>query len=65
MPQQLAVMGFDDGMLAESLGMTTIRLSFEEAGRLGARLLQSLISNAEQSPTRTVLIPQLVIRSTS
>ncbi len=64
-PEQLAVMGFDDGILAESLGMTTIRLSFEEAGRIGAGLLQSLMSNPGQSPTRTVLIPQLVIRSTT
>ena len=39
----LAVVGFDDGDLAEALDLTTIRQPLEESGRLGFRHLREAI----------------------
>ena len=38
-PEDLAVVGFDDGELAEALGLTTVRQPLEESGRAAAELL--------------------------
>src|SRR5262249_4184848 len=38
-PSDVAVVGFDDGELAEALGLTTVRQPLEESGRTAMELL--------------------------
>ncbi|MEV6167816.1 LacI family DNA-binding transcriptional regulator [Streptomyces sp. NPDC051954] len=64
-PDQVAVAGFDDGPLAEGLGLTTIRQPFAESGRRAAELLRSLIQAPQQTPGRTLLLPELIVRETT
>lgn len=64
-PGDIAVTGFDDGALAEALGLTTIRQQFADSGRRAAELLRSLIRTEQQASTRTLLLPELIVRQTS
>ncbi|MGV9413094.1 LacI family DNA-binding transcriptional regulator [Nocardia sp. NPDC003693] len=64
-PGAVAVAGFDDGPLAEGLGLTTIRQQFAESGRRASEILRSLIDSGGQAPTRTLLLPELVVRETA
>lgn len=49
-PNQLAVMGFDDLDIADYIGLTTISQSLEESGRVAAELLRQRMAD----PTRAV-----------
>nr|WP_240188906.1 substrate-binding domain-containing protein [Nakamurella flavida] len=62
-PQDLAVMGFDDGESAAAADLTTVRQPFEESGRAALRLL--LESGGTAVRTTTVLDLELVPRSTT
>ncbi|WP_369214749.1 LacI family DNA-binding transcriptional regulator [Streptomyces flavofungini] len=64
-PDAVAVAGFDDGPLAEALGLTTVRQPFAESGARAAELLRSLIEKPQQTPVRTLLVPQLIVRETT
>ncbi|MFF2084028.1 LacI family DNA-binding transcriptional regulator [Nocardia sp. NPDC058176] len=64
-PESLAVAGFDDGPLAEGLGLTTIRQPFAESGRQAAELLRTQIQTQRHTGTRTLLTPELIIRQTA
>ncbi|MFE2042802.1 LacI family DNA-binding transcriptional regulator [Streptomyces sp. NPDC059477] len=64
-PGDIAVAGFDDGPLAEALGLTTIRQPFAESGHRAAELLRSLIQAPQQTPARTLLLPELIVRETT
>lgn len=64
-PNAVAVAGFDDGELAEGLGLTTIRQEFADSGRLAAELLRTQIQTHRQSGTRTLLAPELIIRQST
>jgi LacI family transcriptional regulator len=64
-PTEVAVAGIDDGPLAESLGLTTIRQPFAESGRHAAELLRSLIQSPGHTVARTLLAPQLIVRETT
>lgn len=64
-PDDLAVVGFDDGPVAEAAALTTIRQPFEESGRIGARLLGDLISGASTAVQRIVLGLELVVRDST
>ncbi len=64
-PDDLAVVGFDDGSVAEAAGLTTVRQPFEQSGRLGARLLGELIQDATDSVQRVVLALDLVVRDST
>lgn len=64
-PEDLAVVGFDDGPVAEAAALTTVRQPFEESGRLGARLLDDLVSGGSESLQRIVLSLSLVVRDTT
>ncbi|MBX3029969.1 MAG: LacI family DNA-binding transcriptional regulator [Chloroflexi bacterium] len=62
-PEDMSVMGFDDGDLAAGLGLSTIRQPFEESGRSAADLLLHERA-ARESPRRVVtlgltLVPRL------
>ena len=53
MPDELAVIGFDDVDLAEIVGLTTIRQPLREGGALAADLLLAAIENgAERARSR-------------
>src|SRR5206468_11206722 len=63
-PQEVAVVGFDDIPLARHLGMTTVRVRIAELGqRALARLLSSL--GREDGGGDELHAPELVVRLTS
>jgi len=58
--------GFDDGVIAEAAGLTTIRQPFEKSGQLGARLISELIGGATpEAPQQIVLGLELVMRDST
>jgi DNA-binding LacI/PurR family transcriptional regulator len=64
-PEDLAVVGFDDGELAEALDITTVRQPLEESGRLGFAHLREAI-NGRRGPARHVTLGvQLIRRATA
>lgn len=66
-PADIAVMGFDDSMWAESTNpqLTTMRVDARQMGRMAMRLLQARIGNPEATPTSTKLQPMLVKRGSA
>ena len=60
-PEDLAVVGFDDGELAEALDITTVRQPLEESGRLGFAHLREAI-NGRRGPARHVTLGVELIR---
>lgn len=64
-PEDVAIVGFDDGDLAEALDITTVRQPLEESGRLGYRQLREAI-NGTGGPARHVTLGvELVVRATA
>lgn len=62
--RDIAVVGFDDHPVAESVGLTTVRQHVREIGRIGARLMQERLEGS--GATRHVAAPlELVVRETS
>ncbi|MFI6484554.1 LacI family DNA-binding transcriptional regulator [Nonomuraea sp. NPDC050663] len=64
-PGQLAIAGFDDGLLADSLDLTTVRQPLVESGRNAADLLRLVIETPDRTPVRITLAPELVVRGTA
>ncbi|QUQ63736.1 LacI family DNA-binding transcriptional regulator [Kutzneria sp. CA-103260] len=64
-PTDVAVTGIDDGPLAEGLDLTTVRQPFAESGRQAAEILRTLIQSPNHAIARTLLAPQLIIRTTT
>jgi LacI family transcriptional regulator len=64
-PEDLAVVGFDDGDLAEALELTTVRQQFAESGRSAADVLLSRMASASVAVTQTRIGAELVVRSTT
>ncbi|MFL6128827.1 MAG: LacI family DNA-binding transcriptional regulator [Mycobacteriales bacterium] len=64
-PDDVAVVGFDDGVLAEALGITTVRQPLEESGRLGYRHLRDAITGRPGPARHVTLAVELVVRSTT
>jgi DNA-binding LacI/PurR family transcriptional regulator len=64
-PDDLAIVGFDDGPLAEALGITTVRQPLETSGQVGARLLYEALARADSPVQQITLEVQLVPRGTS
>jgi LacI family transcriptional regulator len=63
-PDDVAIVGFDDIPLAQHLGITTVRVRIAELGeRAVARLLDDLTSGSETG--QELHAPELIIRSTS
>jgi LacI family transcriptional regulator len=63
-PDDVAIVGFDDIPLAQHLGITTVRVRIAELGeRAVARLLDGLTSGSETG--QELHAPELIIRSTS
>lgn len=63
-PEDLAVIGFDDISWAEMATppLTTVRIFKEEMGALAARRLLDLLAGASSVPVRSVVGTQLVVR---
>nr|BBH86453.1 LacI family transcriptional regulator [Thermosporothrix sp. COM3] len=63
-PDDVAIVGFDDGELAEALGLTTVHQPLEETGRVAVELL---LQRLDRSGTarEVVLGVELVVRGTS
>jgi DNA-binding LacI/PurR family transcriptional regulator len=61
-PGDVAIVGFDDGPLADGLGLTTIRQPFEESGRVALDLILSLAAGTNGPVRRVDLVPSLVVR---
>jgi DNA-binding LacI/PurR family transcriptional regulator len=64
-PDDLAIVGFDDSDLAEALGITSVRQPLEESGRLGFRQLREAVSGAHVAPRSVTLGVRLVVRTTT
>jgi LacI family transcriptional regulator len=59
-PQDIAVLGFDDLDMADYVGLSTIRQSLEESGRLAVEILLARLQDPER-PLRHVRLPLKVI----
>ncbi len=64
-PDDIAVVGYDDGPLAQALDLTTVRQPLIETGRAGAEFLLEAISSAKPRIQQLLLSPELVVRSTA
>jgi LacI family transcriptional regulator len=64
-PDDVAVVGFDDSELAEHLDLTSVRQPFEESGRLAAEILLSQLRNGDRSLQHVTLKLELIDRKTT
>jgi DNA-binding LacI/PurR family transcriptional regulator len=64
-PEELAVIGFDDVDLAEIVGLTTIRQPLREGGALAADLLLAAIEHGVHDPVQEVQSLTVVERRTT
>jgi DNA-binding LacI/PurR family transcriptional regulator len=64
-PDDLAVVGFDDGPLAEALDVTTVRQPLETSGRIGVRLLHQALADPEGPVQHITLELELVVRGST
>ncbi len=60
-PEQLAVMGFDDIDVADYIGLTTIRQPLEESGRVAVDLLLSRLADPSR-PAQDVWLPLTLVK---
>ena len=63
-PEEFAVVGFDDIELAQYLQLTTMRQPMYEMGVLAMERLLSRILTPDMAPTLTTFVPELVVRRT-
>ena len=63
-PDDVSVVGYDDGLPAEAAGLSTVRQPFEETGVVAANLLLASL-DGERSPSLTQLRTELVVRRTT
>lgn len=64
-PEELAVIGFDDSEIAHHLGLTTVRQPLEESGELAADMLVAQLSSPGRSLQHTTLALELIERETT
>jgi LacI family transcriptional regulator len=64
-PEDVAVVGFDDVPLARHLGLTTVRVRIAELGERALDRLVSMLAGGEDSNGQELHMPELVIRSTT
>ena len=64
-PGDVAVMGYDDGSLAEALDITTVRQHLADTGSAGARLLLDAIANHNTGARHLILPVEVVVRATA
>jgi LacI family transcriptional regulator len=64
-PEEVAVVGFDDIPLARHIGLTTVQVHIAELGERALDRLVSILSGEEDSLGQELHKPELVIRSTT
>lgn len=65
-PDDIAVIGYDDNPLAQAMGITTVRQPFAESGRLGCVLLLEQLYGTSRPTTSHITLPvELVHRDTA
>ncbi len=64
-PEDLAVVGYNDIEVAAYLGLTTVHIPMREMGRYAVELLLEAIEHPEAPGERVLLPAQLVVRRTS
>ncbi len=66
-PDDIAVVGFDDNPLAQYTipALTTVRLPFEEMGRLAGKMLLDLIFHNSKPGRQVLLETELIVRDSS
>jgi DNA-binding LacI/PurR family transcriptional regulator len=64
-PNDIAIIGFDDSEIAVALDLTTVRLPFEETGRAGVRALRDRMANSDAPHFDLSLDLELVPRATT
>jgi LacI family transcriptional regulator len=63
-PEDIAIVGFDDIMLASALGITTMRQPMFEMGSLAVERMMNRMREPEQPAVHMTFTPKLIIRST-
>lgn len=64
MPDDVAVVGFDDAAPAGALGLTTVRQPHRRKGELAATALLELLAGGRPEPVQ-LLATELVVRSST
>ena len=64
-PDDIAIVGFDDSDLSESHDITSVRQPLEESGRLGFRHLRETIAGIQVAPRNVTLGVRLIARTTT
>lgn len=64
-PQDIAIIGFDNIDMAEYFGLTTVHQPLDESGRIAASLLISRLTNATQSNQHIELPLKIIQRETA
>jgi LacI family transcriptional regulator len=61
-PEDLAVVGFDDADFAAYLGLTTIRQHLDESGRVAVQLLRDRLADDSLGIPKRVTLPLTLVR---
>ncbi len=64
-PEDVAVVGYDDGDAAALAGLTTVRQPFEATGTAAVEALDRLLTGPDGPVSRTCLVPELVVRAST
>jgi LacI family transcriptional regulator len=63
-PEEMAIVGFDDIVVASHLGLTTMRQPMFQMGFLAAERLLERMEKRDLAPLHTTFTPELVVRKT-
>lgn len=64
-PQDISLTGYDDGDVAEALGLTTVRQEFAESGRAAARLLLAQMGGKSGAIRAVTIGVELIVRGST
>jgi LacI family repressor for deo operon, udp, cdd, tsx, nupC, and nupG len=64
-PEDIAVIGFDDHDTAALMDLTTIRQPVVEQGMSAAQMVLAAVNNARVRPSVTILATQLIVRGST
>jgi LacI family transcriptional regulator len=64
-PENVAVVGFDDIPLSRYLGLTTMRVQVADIGAIALRRLIAILENGPEAPTFERSSPTLIVRASS
>ncbi len=64
-PEELAIVGFDDSEIAEPLGLSVVRQPLEESGEIATQTLLTQLTNPDATIRNTTLALTLIERDTT